>query len=405
MKIRKAYKFRLKPTIEQAQQLKRIAGHCRFLWNKVLSINLARLKNHQPLMWYHEADFWSKLWKSSNEYAFLKEVPAHCLQQKLKDLDKAFRDAFDKKQTGKRLPTWRKLKIHNSFRFPEPKHIQLDNRRVKLPKLGWISFFKSQSIQGELRNITISQSANYWYISFQVELEQVDAISQSMTAIGIDVGIEKFAALSDGKLIEPVSAFKKWQSRLAKKQKQLAKKQKQSQNFKKQVFRIQKVHRKIAEIRRDFLHKTSTQLSKNHALIVVEDLKITNMSRSAKGTVEEPGVNVKAKSGLNRSILDQGFAEFKRQLEYKQTWSGGLFIKVNPKYTSQRCSACSHTHKDNRINRSRFVCQNCQYSDHADINAAKNILAAGHAVLACGETGLPDSMKQEPLQNREKVAA
>jgi putative transposase len=108
MQIRKAYKFRLKTTPDQDHYLELIAGHCRFLWNKVLRLNLERLANRQPIIWYHEADFWSKIWKSSQEYGFLKEVPAHCLQQKLKDLDKSFKDAFDKKQPLKRMPTWRK---------------------------------------------------------------------------------------------------------------------------------------------------------------------------------------------------------------------------------------------------------------------------------------------------------
>lgn len=96
MLIKKAYKFRLKPSEQQAKLMHNYAGHCRFLWNKILSLNLYRLEKKQPLIWYHEADYWTKLWKASDEYGFLKEVPAHCLQQKLKDLDRAFKDAFDK---------------------------------------------------------------------------------------------------------------------------------------------------------------------------------------------------------------------------------------------------------------------------------------------------------------------
>ena len=107
MKILKAYKFRLKPTAAQEQQLICYARHCRFLWNKVLYLNLERLKNKQPLIWYNEADFWSKCWKVSEEYGFLKEAPAHCLQQKLKDLFKAFQDAFDKSQPIKKLPKFK----------------------------------------------------------------------------------------------------------------------------------------------------------------------------------------------------------------------------------------------------------------------------------------------------------
>ena len=175
-------------------------------------------------------------------------------------------------------------------------------------------------------------------------------------------------------------------------------------NWRKQKARIQKIYSKITHIRRHFLHQVSTYLSKNHAMIVVEDLKITNMSRSAKGTEQMPGHHVKAKSGLNKSILDQGWGEFKRQLEYKLTWLGGLFLKVSPKHTSQKCHVCGHTEKANRLSQSGFVCLACAHSANADVNAAKNILAAGYAVLACGEIGLPNSVKQEPLRNCEKVA-
>ena len=219
------------------------------------------------------------------------------------------------------------------------------------------------------------------------------------------MGIAQFATLSNGAAIKPVSAFKQWQGRLAKQQRELVRKEKFSNNWKKQKERIQQIHCKIAYVRHDFLHKTSTQLSNNHAMIVVEALKISNMSRSAKGTMDEPGTHVKAKSGLNKSILDQGFGEFRRQLDYKLGWSGGHFLSVNPQYTSQRCSCCKYTDKKNRISQEKFLCQQCGYQDHADINAAKNILAAGHAVLACGEIGLPNSMKQEPLRTYEIVTA
>lgn len=405
MKIRKAYKFRLKPNAIQEQQLIDIAGSCRFVWNKVLHLNLNRLQNKQRLIGYYEADFWSKLWKSSDKYGFLKVAPAHCLQQKLKDLDKAFKDGFDKSQPLKRLPTVRRLGVHDSFRFPEPTHIALENRRVKLPKLGWIGFFKSQNIQGDIRNATISRRAGHWDISLQVELELELAHHQAGHSIGIDVGIKQFATLSDGRTIAGQHTFRQWEKRLAKAQRKLSNKQKYSKNWKKQKARIQKVHSKITHIRRDFLHKISTYLSKNHAMIVVEGLKITNMSRSAKGSEQMPGHNVKAKSGLNKSILDQGWGEFKRQLKYKLDWLGGIFLEVSPRYTSLCCHMCSHTEKANRQSQSKFECMACHHKENADVNAAKNILAAGHAVLACEETGLPDSMKQEPLGTDNLVPA
>ena len=145
-------------------------------------------------------------------------------------------------------------------------------------------------------------------------------------------------------------------------------------------------------------------MSKNHAMIVIEDLKVKQLSASAKGNEACPGVNVRAKSGLNRAILDQGWFEARRQLTYKQQWLGGQLVVVNPRYTSQRCSRCGHTCRENRQSQSQFQCQECDYRDNADVNAAKNILAAGHAVLACGEGALVTSTNQEPVRSREVLA-
>ena len=397
MKIRKAYKFRLKPNSVQKKQLQEYVGSCRFLWNKVLSLNLERLKNKQPLLWYHEADFWTKCWKASNEYGFLANVPAHCIQQKLKDLNKAFKDAFDRKQPLKKLPRFKKRGRNDSIRFPEPKHIQVFNKRIKLPKLGWISFFKSQAILGDIRNATVSFQSGSWTVSIQVELDIETPRHSSASIIGLDMGIHHFATCSNDSVIEPIHAFKRFQKRLAKAQRILSKKKRFSSNWKRQKNKINKLHRKIFHIRHDFLHKTSTMLSKSHAIIVTEALKILNMSKSAKGTLENPGAQVKSKSGLNRSILDQGWSEFNRQLAYKLKWRGGELITVNPQYTSQKCASCGHVDSNNRTSQALFVCTGCGHQANADSNAAKNILAAGHAVLACGENALAISTKQEPL--------
>jgi len=239
MIVRKAFKFRLKPNTEQLQKMHAYAGHCRFLWNKILALNLHRLENNQKLIWYYEADYFSKLWKQSDEYGFLKEVPAHCLQQKMKDLDKAFKDAFDKKQHLKRIPKFKKKGLGDSFRFPDPKAIQLENRRIKLPKLGWMGFHKSQSIEGFIKNATVSRRAGEWYISIQVEQEVNQQVHPADGAIGMDLGVKKFVACSNGRYFDSANAFKKRQTRLAKVQKQLAKKKKFSENWKKQKAKIQ----------------------------------------------------------------------------------------------------------------------------------------------------------------------
>lgn len=394
MKIRKAYKFRLKVTEEVEAKLTEFSGHCRFVYNKVWAINQDRLRRKLPILWYQEMAFWLRLWKQSDEYGFLKDCHSQLLQQKLQDLDKAYRDGFDKNQPNKRLPTPRKRYQHDSFRYPQG--VKIENRRIYLPKIGWVGFHCSQPIKGIVKNVTIKRTGNHWSVAIQVEQPWQQPTHPSTSSIGIDLGINNFAALSDGQLIAPLSRFRQLEGTLKQEQQRLSRKKKFSMNWKKQRAKIRQEHERIANARRDFLHKTSTHLSKSHAMIVVEDLKIRQMSKSAKGTVDEPGRNVSAKSGLNKSILDQGWSEFCRQLGYKLTWLGGELLKVNPRNTSLRCSSCHHTSKANRPDQARFCCEQCGHQDHADINAAKNILVAGHAILACGSN---DSChrKQEPL--------
>jgi len=401
---RKAYKFRLQPSPDQAQQLHVIAGHCRFLWNKVLGMNLERLESKQPLMWYHEVDYWSKHWKRSEEYGFLREAPAQCLQQKLMDLSKAFKDCFDKSQPLKRLPRFKRRGQSDGFRFPEPKHIHIDNRRVKLPKLGWIRFKKSRAIEGTLKNATITRSAGKWYVSFQVATIVETPIHSAKSIVGIDLGVASFAALSTGQIIDSIHAFKAWRDKLATAQRRLAKKKKFSENWKKQKRKIQAIHSKIANVRRDFQHKASTALSKSHAMVVVEALKITNMSASAKGSINSPGKNVKAKSDLNRSILDQAWGELKRQLAYKLEWLGGELIEVPAAYTSQTCAACRHVDKVSRPSQELFCCTHCGHTDNADVNAAKNILEAGKRAVFrfCQEDREPERIAHAVLEHRKR---
>jgi putative transposase len=380
MKIRKAYKFRLKTNNAIDQKFWLFAGHCRFVWNYFWQINQNRLSQGQKIMRYNEMDYWSKFLKDSDKYNFLAEAQAHIIQQKLKDLDKAYMDAFDKKQPNKRMPKKRKKQLHSSFRFPQAQHFEIDNRRVKLPKIGWVGFHKSQEIVGKPKNITISHKSGHWYMSVQVEVEVTQRDIANDTAIGIDVGIANFATcatVNSDCIYEPKNSFRSIETKLAKEQRKLKNKKKFSNNWVKQTKKIQNIHSKAANIRNDHLHKVSTEICKNHAMIFIEDLKISNMSKSAKGTQEQHGKNVKAKSGLNKSILDQGWYKFRNQLEYKSHWQGGVVVAVEPRYTSQTCSNCGNKAKESRLTQSSFVCVSCGFEANADVNAARNVLAAG----------------------------
>ncbi|EJG4971768.1 transposase [Salmonella enterica subsp. enterica serovar Montevideo] len=406
MLILKAYKFRLEPTPEQSQRLRQLCGCARFVWNLGLAETKRILDSGEKLPSAFELNRMITVWKKMPEYIFLQDAYTDNLQQKLKDLHTAWKRYFDKKLAAK-APVWkRKNEGRDSIRFVNfEKYCCLENRRVKLPSgLGWVKFRQSQRVNGKIKNATISQLAGQWYISFQVEIETAEPNHTSTTIVGLDAGVAKLATLSDGTVFEPVNSFQKNQKKLARLQRQLSRKVKFSNNWQKQKRKIQCLHSRIANIRRDYLHKVTTTVSKNHAMIVIEDLKVSNMSKSAAGTVSQPGRNVRAKSGLNRSILDQGWYEMRRQLEYKQLWRGGQVLAVPPAYTSQRCACCGHTAKENRLSQSQFRCQVCGYTANADVNGARNILAAGHAVLACGGTMQSDRpLKQEPDAEQSAV--
>jgi len=400
MKIRKAYKFKLKTNEALEGILFSYAGHCRFLWNYFWRLNDSRLKRGERLISnYYELDFWSKILKRSDEYGFLKEAPAHILQQKLKDLSKAYSDGFDKSQPNKRLPKKRKKALHSTFRFPDPKQVKIENRRLCLPKIGWLGLHKSRGIDGTIKNVSISYHSGDWYVSIQVEQTINQPHIRSLEPIGIDLGIAKFAvgvSPTSTKEWLPVNSFRSLESRIKKEQKKLKHKKKFSNNWKQQVSRVQKLHTKAANIRNHHLHVISTEICKNHARIFVEDLKVKNMSSSAKGSLETPGKNVKAKSGLNKSILDQGWYRFRQFLSYKSQWMGGDLVEINPRYTSQTCSKCGYRDSKNRLSQDSFKCQDCDFETNANVNAAKNILAAG----LCRDGLWNESLKRSIAETR-----
>lgn len=378
MLIRKGYRFQLQPTAKQAVLFCRFAGSSRLVWNKALELQKKQVENGQSILSYGQ--ICSRLVDWKKELPFLAEAHSQPLQQTLKDSCSALKNFFD---GSKGFPKFKKKGKHDAFRFPQG--TKLNEKKVYLPKVGWVAFRKSQEIEGSIKNVTVSRSSKRWFVSFQVELEVEEPVHPSKTEIGIDMGVTRFATLSDGTVVAPIHSLNKAKEKLAKAQRNLSRKQKFSKNWFEQKSKIQSIHSKIANTRKDFLHKLTTSISNNHVMIVLEDLQVKNMSASAKGTVEVPGKNVKAKSGLNRRILDQGWHEFRRQLEYKQQWRGGHVIVVRPAYTSLMCSVCHQACKENRVSQSEFKCTNCKFEENADLNAAKNILAAGRAVLACGD--------------------
>jgi len=327
----------------------------------------------------------------------LKFSPAQTLQQSLKDLERAYTNFFAKRAE---FPRFKRKGARDSFRYPQPQQIKLDeaNSRIFLPKLGWLRYRNSRNIQGQVRNATVSLRAGKWFVSIQTKREVDKPLPETTSAIGIDMGIARFATFSDGGYLTPLNSFKRHETALRKAQQSLSRKEKFSSNWRKVKRKVQRLHARIGNARHDYLHKATTTISQNHAMVCIEDLQVRNMSKSAAGTSEAPGRNVRAKSVLNKAILDQGWFEFRRQLQYKLDWNGGMLIAVPPQNTSRTCPACRHVSKDNRQTQAEFVCVECGYENNADVVGAINILRAGHARFACEVNPDIGDQQQEPTE-------
>lgn len=393
MILHKGYKYRLKTKTSHDRQFRRICGHCRFVWNKALALQLFRLASRTPLLSYQDLAGLLRLWKQSEEYGFLREAPAQALQQVLRDLDRALWDGLKK---VKGMPRFRKKGRRDSYRYPQG--FKLNGSRIYLPKIGWIGYRWSRDIQGRPKNVTVSRRSRHWFVSIQTERELAEPKHPSSTAVGIDLGVNRFAMLSDGTIYESLHSFRRWEKKLAREQRRLARQRRFAKNWRKQKEKITRLHLRIANARQDYLHKVSTEISKNHAIVVMENLQVRNMSASAKGTLDNPGRHVRQKAGLNKAILDQGWYEFRRQLAYKLAWAGGVLEMVPPHHTSQTCPQCDFVSPGNRRSQALFRCGACGFEDHADLVGALNVLRrAGHAQIACsGPQGSESQAAREP---------
>lgn len=400
-----AFKFQLMPNGEQQRLMRRFAGSCRFVFNRALALQKSNHEAGEKFIGYVAMAKHLTAWRNGTETPWLKDAPVHPLQHALKDLERAYKNFFAKRAD---FPRFKKKGQGDSFRYPDPKQFKLDagNGRIFLPKIGWMRLRLSREVLGALKNATVSHACGKWYVSIQTEREVEQPVPEATRAIGIDVGIARFATLSDGTFLEPLNSFRKHESRLRRNQRAMSRKTKFSNNWKKAKARVQRIHARIGNARRDYLHKATTTISQNHAMVCIEDLQVRNMSKSATGGTEKPGKNVRAKSGLNKSILDQGWFEFRRQLEYKLDWNGGILVPVPPQNTSRTCPCCGHVSADNRQTQARFACVDCGFEENADLVGAINILARGHRVAACGEPVQSGrSVKQEPTEATTQTTA
>lgn len=400
-------RYLLALTDEQTDQAERFGAICRAVWNTGLE---QRREYRRRGMWINYVEQARQMAeaKSDPDCAWLADAPSHTLQQTLRDLERAC------KAHGTWKVRWRsKAKTPPAFRFPDPSHIQVErlNRRwgqVKLPKLGWVRFRWTRPLGGTVHNATVARGGGRWYISFCVEDGVTEVAANGKPAVGVDLGVAVAVTTSDGVMRDREFVTVGEQRRMRRLQQRLARSRRvhgrNHRSKRRDAVRAQlgRLNARIRSRRSDFAAQTAHELATRHGLVAVEDLRAKNMTRSAKGTAEAPGRNVRQKAGLNRAILNKGWGGFLVALHHAARYHGATVVKVNPAYTSQRCSRCGLVDARSRESQARFACTGCGYRDNADVNAAKNILAAGLAVTGRGDLAVGRSVKRQPP---ERLAA
>jgi putative transposase len=368
----KAQKVRLYPNKEQREIISSQIGGARYVYNRALALRkFAYSKFGIKIGKFTLINHITKL-KKREKTSWLKEIDSQAIQQSIANMDKAYQHFFK----GGGYPKF-KSRHHSRQSYQYPQRVKIDGNKVFLPKVGWI---KCKGLRkefvGKIKTVTVSYEAYQYHASILVDMdEQEISVSHNSKTVGIDVGVSLVVADSNGRKVKPLDLVREL-SKLRTKAQQLSRKKKGSNNRAKAKAKIAKQNLRIANMRKDFLHKLSKQYSENQT-VVVEDLKIKNMTSKTKGTVEKPSKNASAKRGLNRVITQQSWGLFFELLEYKLQERGGQLIKVDPRYTSQACNECGHISKENRKSQDKFVCTSCGHSANADINASKNILARG----------------------------
>ena len=368
----RAQKVRLYPNREQQQIISSQIGGARYIYNRALALRkFAYSKFGLKIGKFALINHITKL-KKREKTSWLKEIDSQAIQQSIANMDKAYQHFFK----GGGYPKF-KSRHHSRQSYQYPQRVKIEGNKVFLPKVGWV---KCKGLRkefvGKIKTVTVSYEAYQYHASILVDIEEQETIiNHNSKSVGIDVGVSLVVADSNGRKVKPLDLVKEL-SKLRTRAQQLSRKKKGSNNRAKAKAKIAKQNLRIANMRKDFLHKLSLQYSENQT-VVVEDLKIKNMTKATKGTVEKPSKNASAKRGLNRIITQQSWGLFFELLEYKLKEKGGQLIKVDPKYTSQTCNECGHISKENRKSQDKFVCTACGHSANADINASKNILARG----------------------------
>ncbi len=388
-------RYRLLPTPDQEAVMRDHCGHARYVWNLAVEQHSHWHPGRPGAPGYREQC--RQLTATRAEHLWLAAGSQTVQQQALRDFSQAMAAFFDPNNPAGR-PSWRKAGRHEGFRIVG-RGRQWDVRRVSrkvgqvwVPKAGWVRFRWSRAVPPGVKSYRVTMDcAGRWHIAFAVIPDPIPAPGNGR-AVGIDRGVAVSAALSTGDLLHCPGLAARERIRLRRLQRRLARAKRGSNRRGRVKHAIARLRARETARRKDWAEKVSTDIVRRFDVIRVEDLKIGNMTRSARGTRENPGRNVRAKAGLNRGILRSGWGLLVRRLGEK---APGRVEKVKPALTSQRCSACGQVDRDSRESQAVFRCTACGVACHADVNAARNI-AAGHAVTARGGDGVTRPLNREP---------
>ncbi|GAA4048418.1 RNA-guided endonuclease InsQ/TnpB family protein [Nonomuraea soli] len=391
-------RYRLTPTPAQEAALAEHCGHARFVWNLAVEQHAHWRPGRKGAPGF--AEQCRQLTEARAAHPWLAAGSVTVQQQALRDFAQAMANFFAGRH---RRPTWRKAGRHEGFRIIAVKagDVRRLSRRVgevKVPKVGWVRLRWSRAVPDGVKSYRVTRDASgRWYVAFAAVPEAIPAPGTG-EVVGVDRGVVVSAALSTGEMLNVPGLREGEKTRMARLLRRLARARRGSRRRGKVKQAVARLRARETDRRKDWIEKSSTDLARRFDMIAVEDLDIANMSRSARGTPDAPGRNVRQKAGLNRGILANGWGRLVTRLEHK---APGRVVRVNPRYTSQTCNVCGHRAAGSRESQSRFACVACGHQAHADVNAACNVrdTAAGHAVAARGGAGLPEPANREPQRD------
>ncbi len=367
----RGFTYKLKPTTAQEDQFRQFAGVCRLLWNLALEQRRHHWRNFQVqtgdnLNYVTQS---RELTKLRADFDFIRDVSQTCEQYALKSLDIAYQRAFKGLAS---FPQPKKKGVHEAFTFNGREitiaHINNKWARVRLPKIGWVTFRITRKLVGRPTEVIVALTPLGWYIAINCKIDS--DLSDVGGRVGIDRGVAVPLMLSDGTSFNLPVEVAVLERKARKAQRVMARRKRGSRRYAVARKRVAALKAKQARVRKHWAHEVTTNICKKYSTVVIERLRTKNMTLSASGTIETPGVNVAQKRGLNRAILNVGWHQIEALLFYKAKH----LIKVNPCYTSQTCSSCGITDSKSRKNQATFVCISCGFASNADHNAALNIL-------------------------------